>query len=303
MNRAGTVLLGLLIWAAASGLAGCASSSVRAYKLPAGVAVGDISGPGHEQLSRALKKRGGGSGQMTLSGQVSLSRQSAGEYETVPQEVSAGKPYTAYKPDPFTGRVWQVKETPTAIELDSYDFQRITGDMVFDWRLTSKAGSLVDSGRVVMNIDRTRGGYLATKGLTPPLTGSRAKSDDIENRLADELVRLLALDLGRYPGSSELEVGDDSLSRKAKRLAASGDWDEARKLWRDLLSQNRQYAPALYNMGLYWERRKDPEEAWRYYRAAFISDGSDRHRQALTRLTETLSRAGRLPKRGSEPTK
>ena len=304
MNRAVAVWLGLLICVSALNLAGCAGNSARAYKLPAGVAVGDISGPGRDQLSRALKKRGGGgSAQMILSGRVSLSSQVAGERETVPQEVAAGPPYPAYQPDPFTARVWPVEETPMATQLDTYDLQRLTGDMIFDWRLASKTGGQVDSGRVVMNIDRTRGGYLATQGLTPPLTGSRAKNDDIENRLADELVRLLTLDLGRRPGASELESGGDSLSRKAKSLASSGDWNGARNLWLELLGQNPKYAPALYNLGLYWERQNDPEEAWRYYRAAFLSDGSDLHRESLTRLTETLSRAGRLPKRGSTPTK
>ena len=297
------VLLGLLISVAAMGLTGCAGSG-GAYKLPAGVTVGDISGPGQDQLSRALKKRGGGgSAKMILSGQVSLSRQETGERETVPREVAAGPPQAAYQPDPFTGRVWLVEETPMATELDSYDFKRLTGDLIFDWRLTSKTGGQVDSGRVVLNIDRTRGGYLAAQGLAPPLSGSKTKGDDLESRLAGELVRLLTLDLGRYPSASELETGDDSLSRKAKSLASAGNWQEAQALWLELLDQNPRYSPALYNLGLYWERRQDPEEAWRYYRAAFLSDGSDSHRAALTRLTETLSRAGRLPKRGSAPTK
>lgn len=298
------VLLWLLISVATIGLAGCAGGSGGAYKLPAGVIVGDISGPGQEQLSRALKKRGGGgSAKMILSGNVSLSRQTTGERETVPQQVPAGPPQAAYQPDPFTARIWLVEEPPMATELDTYDLQRLTGDMIFDWRLTSKTGGQVDSGQVVLNIDRTRGGYLAAQGLAPPLAGSTVNSDDIENRLADELVRLLTLDLGRYPGASELESGSDSLSRKAKSLASAGDWQEARSLWMELLGLNPQYSPALYNLGLYWERQQDPEEAWRYYRAAFLSDGSDRHRDALTRLTETLNRAGRLPKRGSAPTK
>lgn len=304
MNRAISVLLGLLVCASAAGLAGCAGGSAGTHRLPTGVAVGDISGPGHEQLGRALKKRGGGGqAQMILSGRVSLSRQLTDERETVPLEVPAGPPYSAYEPDPFTSRVWQVERTPMATELTDFDLQRLTGDMIFDWRLDSKTGGLVDSGRVVLDIDRTKGGFLATQGLTPPLNGSRSKGSELEKRLADELVRLLTLDLGRFPGASALASGDDPLSSKAKRLAASGDWDGARKLWLELLSQNPRYAPALYNLGLYWERQKDPEEAWRYYRAAFLSDGNQHHRQALTRLTETLKRAGRLPQRGSAPTK
>jgi tetratricopeptide (TPR) repeat protein len=63
------------------------------------------------------------------------------------------------------------------------------------------------------------------------------------------------------------------------------------------LDQNPDYSPPLYNLGLYWELRKNPEEAWRYYRRAFRADASPLHREALTRLTDTLTKAGRAPGR------
>lgn len=282
---------------------GCASSQGQNYQLPAGVTVGDISGPGHDRLSQALKKRGAGLGSMTLSGTLSAQSKVSVEREVVPQEKISGPTYTDYKPDPFTGRVWQVEEHSSTTELDAYDLQRLTGELIFDWRLTSKTGEQVDQGRATIDVDQIRGGYLASKGLAPAIGSAAPEASGLENIMADELIRQLTLDLGRDPGSSELETGSDSLSRKAKNLADAGQWRDAQALWLELLSQNPNYAPALYNLGLYWERQGDPEEAWRYYRAAFLSEGSDRHRQALSRLTKTLSQAGRLPKRGSAPTK
>ncbi|MDR2945236.1 MAG: tetratricopeptide repeat protein [Candidatus Adiutrix sp.] len=286
---------------------GCAGTSNTAGKLPAGVTLGELRGPGQEQLRQALKKRlGGGPQQMILSGEISLAQTRSSERETVPQTVAAGPPYIVYKADPFTRRVWPVEERPMAVAFNNYDFQRQSGQVVLDWRLADKNGLLADSGRLATDIDRTRGGYLARRGLAPSLNGpasDAALQNRLAERLAEDLARLLALDLGRNPGALELEGGDDALSREAKSLASSGEWDEARSRWLELLRQNPQYAPALYNLGLYWEQRQDPEEAWRYYRAAFLSEGSPRHRRALTRLTETLRRADRLPQRGSSPTK
>ncbi len=272
-------------------------------KLPPGLTVGSITGPGQELLTKALRRHGGGgSGQAVLSGRVSLAQQVAGERENVPVERRTGAaPHPVYEPDPFTHRLWLTEETPTSTKVEAYDLERFTGRLVFDWQVAAvNGGEVLDSGRVALDLDRTRGGYLADQGLTEPLKGSRSLKAKSEERLMEEVVRLLALDLGRYPSASEIEVGRDPLSHKAKSLAAAGDWEGARVLWLDLLNQNPEYAPPLYNMGLYWERKKNPEEAWRRYKAAFVSDASARHREALTRLTETLSRAGRLPGRNSD---
>lgn len=269
------------------------------YRLPAGIKVGGISGPGCEELVRVLKSRTGGGGQQgVLSGQVSLVSRMAPERETVALKEPAGEPYEIYKPDDFTTRLWRVEERPMADTTQIFDLERQTGTMVFDWRVTSPEGRLMDQGRVTLDINRSRGGYLASVGVTPPLGGgSRGQAAKFERYLAEELARLLTLDLGWAVSTSNLESGNDKWSREARSLASRGDWEGARRLWLELLDMNSEYGPALYNLGLYYERQKNPEEAWGWYRKAFLSEGSDLHRAALTRLTESLSRSGRLPKR------
>lgn len=271
------------------------------HRLPGGIKVGDISGPGCEELTRALKKKSGGGGrQGDLSGHVSLVSRMNPEREIVPLEEPAGEPYEIYKPDDFTTRLWRVEETPMAERLHNFNMERQTGAMIFDWRVTSPEGRLLDQGRVTLDIDRSRGGYLASVGVTPPLGGgNRGDIAKFERYLAEEIVRLLTLDLGWAVTAANLESGDDKWSREARGLASRGDWEGARRLWLELLDMNSKYGPALYNLGLYYERQKNPEKAWSYYRQAFLSEGSDLHRAALTRLTESLSRAGRLPKRNA----
>jgi hypothetical protein len=277
------------LWAESSG-----------YRLPPGLKIGQISGPGDQQLTKALKKRArGGSNQAVLSGRVSFSRDVSGEREVVPEEKPSGQPYLTYEPDPFTSRLWRTEVTPQAVDLTPYNLERYVGVMTFDWQLAeAKSGAPLDSGRVTVDIDRTRGGYLAEQGVVPKLSGGGRDNVRFEDQLADELVRLLTLDLGRFLTASDLEAASDKWSRQARSAASAGNWDLAKSHWLELLEMNPEYGPALYNLGVYYERQKNPEEAWRYYRQAFVSDGSVLHRQALTRLTEALSRTGRLPRRG-----
>lgn len=272
------------------------------FYLPKGIKIGEISGPGHEQLSRALKKRvSQGPTDLILSGRVQLRQNSQKERELVPLPKDSGEPYDDYLPDPFTGRIWRQEVQPTVTTLDAFDLERYLGLMTLKWSLSVAGGSeVVEAGQVVLDINRTRGGYLAQEGMVPDLSSAQGTDQKFESRLADDLVRLLALNLGRGAKVSELETGKDKWSRRAKSLAGSGDWDGAKKEWETLLEMNPKYGPALYNLGIYWERARNPEEALRYYRSAFVNDASVRHREALTRLTETLSRAGRLPQRTSQ---
>lgn len=272
------------------------------FKLPQGIKIGEISGPGREQLKRALKKRTqGGSASLILSGHVQLWQSSQAEREMVPLPKPSGEPYEDYLPDPFTGKAWRQKVQPTVTTIDAFDFQRYLGIMTLDWTLTASGSKeVVDQGRVLLDINRTRGGYLSTEGVVPGMSAGGRADKIMEARLADDLVRLLSLDLGRAASASELESGKDEWSRRAKKLASLGDWDGARNEWETLLGLNPKYGPALYNLGIYYERGHNPEKALDYYRAAFLSDGSVLHRMALTRLTETLRLAGRLPGRMSQ---
>ncbi|MDR3038972.1 MAG: hypothetical protein LBV21_06780, partial [Candidatus Adiutrix sp.] len=84
-------------------LAGCAAGGVsgRGLRLPPGMAVGDISGPGAEMVGRALKSRttpaDGTAEASVLSGRVSFTPAVSAEKEIVPGEVSAGRPVLNYR--------------------------------------------------------------------------------------------------------------------------------------------------------------------------------------------------------------
>ena len=288
-------VFGLLL--AAMLLASSPAAAGNDLRLPEGLSIGQISGPGHEQLEKALAKhtkKGAAAG--LLSGRISLSSQTRAEKETVPLEKNSGKPYYEFKPDPFTGRMWKEKQQPTQTVLKNYDLERYNGLMTFDWQLHAADGALLKEGSLTLDLERSRGGYLAAEGLASSLRGGGEKAERrFDARLAEETVRLLTLDLGRHVSASELESAGDSWSRKAKSLAKKGDWNGAKDLWLELLTQNPNYGPALYNMGVYWEHENNPQSALEYYRKAFASDGSIFHRRTLNRLTETLLKAKRLP--------
>lgn len=279
-------------------LAGCAGSQATAtsLRLPQGLTIGQITGPGSEELTRVLKSRTtGGSPHGILNGTVSFNEHVRQERETVPVTVESGPEQTVYKPDPFTNRLWKVNEKPTSTQLQTFDYQRLQGTMVFDWRVTAPGGAVLETGRSVVDLNRTFGGFLANEQVAPGRKNAVDLAADARRILAEEMTQALALDLGREPSSFEIETANDEWSRRAKSLATAGDWEGARHVWLEALELNPGFSPALYNLGLYYERQKNPEQAWRYYRDAFVSEASDLHRTALTRVTEALKRAGRLP--------
>lgn len=269
-----------------------AGPDLRLY-LPRDLATGQISGPLADELSQALKSRAR-SGEKYLNGQVSFREAVSNEQETVPVKLAAGEPQTVYRADPFTQRLWQVKEAPTQTELQNFTFQRVQGEMLFDWQITDKNGAKIDSGRSAVDLNRTFGGFLAARKVAPAVENPEKLAEEARRLLAEEMTQALALDLGREPLSSEIETAPDAWSRLAASLAASGDWEGARAQWEEALDLNPNFAPALYNLGLYCERQQNPEEALLYYQKAFVANGSPLHRAALTRLTESLMRAGRL---------
>lgn len=287
------IFLGLILMAALT----CPPlAEADRISFPPGLVVGTITGPSGEQLTRALRKyESGGPPRATLGGKLGWSQSVVTERETVPVDQPSGQAYELYKPDPFTAKLWLTEETPTKSGLESYELQRFTGSVVFDWQLEGVEKE--QKGQATIEVDQIYGGYLAKKGLALSLSQARAGKDELKKRLVKELVLLLLLDLGRHPAAGEIENGSDPLSHQARKLAVSGNWEGARKLWLELLNQNPSYGPPLFNLGLYYELHQQPREAWRYYRAAFSSKATDKRRATLARLTKTLSQAKRLPTR------
>ncbi len=273
-------------------LAACASQGPAASRAPMlhNIAIGQIQGPGAEELTRALKAQASGAAQATLGGTISFREAVSEERETVPVTVAAGKPESVYKPDPFTKRVWLTEETPTATEFQTFDLQRVAGEMLFNWQITGKDGRVIDSGVSKADLNRTFGGFMAAQKVAPGPQNSDRLLSEARRALAEEMTRLLALSLGRQPSPDEIETAPDDWSRRAKNAASRGDWEEAKNIWLEALDLNPNFAPAHYNLGLYYERAGEPERALSSYQRAFVADGSPRHRAALTRITEAAGR-------------
>ncbi|MDR1921076.1 MAG: hypothetical protein LBS31_04945 [Candidatus Adiutrix sp.] len=282
--------------------AGC-SGRPPAYGRPSlrpDITVGLISGAGGEALAQALRRGAKNrDGERVLSGEVTMANETEKDVETVPVVVEKGRAKEVYRADPFTNRLWRVKERTTETEFESHDLERVYSRMIFDWRLTPGDGNGPDSGRITLELGRVYGGFLAANKQAPPLKNqNEALTAAMEKELAGVMAHLVVLNLGRHIDAAELEAASDPQSGQARRLAAAGRWDEAKEIWLNLLKLNPKYGPALYNLGLYWEKNLDPQTAWRFYREAFLNDGSPRHRAALTRLTELMDLSG-LPRRES----
>jgi tetratricopeptide (TPR) repeat protein len=287
----------LLLLALAAGwlTAGCAAPPKRL--LPPGISVGAFEGRGGPELARELKKRvSAAQGEaLELTGRTGFASRTARGRETV-LAVEPGETVEALELDPLTGVWWTVERPlPRAVHQD-YDLTLTEASLTLEWALTAPDGVARASGRLGDETAGGYGGYLAQLGAAQAQPPTEAELlADLAAALADQLVETL----GPAFGAEALARADDELSLQAAALAAEGRWDEAAARWEELTRLNPSYHPALYNLGLHHERASRLELAWAYYRRAFLSRSSPLHREALTRLTDSLARLGRSPRSGS----
>jgi tetratricopeptide (TPR) repeat protein len=232
---------------------------------------GGFSGPAGEELSKALAaKERGGRKSLKLEGHTFLSYQTGSARENVAPDEGA---YTA---------------------AQAYQSDTVSSTLTARWTLTDMGtGRIVKSGETADTLRRAAGGFLASQGAAKEAVPTETEARGIlAQALADQIIE----EVGPAWDSSAIERADDERSRKAQQLAMAGRWDEAADLWRELTSLNPAYASAHYNLGLYYERSGQLEEAWASYRRAFLSKGDPHHREALARLTDSLDRLGRRPR-------
>ncbi|MDR2455639.1 MAG: tetratricopeptide repeat protein [Deltaproteobacteria bacterium] len=270
-GRKSAAFIAALSLALAFSALGCTSVAPRKH-LAENILAGGFSGPAGEELAKALAAKSGRGGRksLKLEGHTLLSYQTRQSRENVAPDEGA---YTAAQP---------------------FQSDTMSSTLTARWTLTDMStGRIVKSGETADTLRRAAGGWLASQGAA-----AEALPSEIEARgvlalaLADQIIE----ELGPAWDSSAIEGADDERSRKARQLAMAGRWDEAADLWKELTALNPDYASAHYNLGLYYERNGRLEEAWASYRRAFLSQGHPHHREALTRLTDSLDRLGRRPR-------
>ncbi|MDR1486741.1 MAG: DUF6340 family protein [Deltaproteobacteria bacterium] len=284
-----SLLACIVCLALASALLGCSAKAPK-RRLPQGLQIGTITGEGGDLLSSELKRLDYSAGKKPagglkiLSGETSFSLKSIDGLEKV---ASSGASI------PATERPNEPSSAQSDSDARLYPFTMTEAVFELNWTIHDEnSGLAVAAGTTKDTLKLSTGGYLAGQGKAPhqPPTEEQALKQ-LAPALADQLIQ----ELGPSFSSSALLAGDDEISKKAAALAAGGNWDEAGLLWEELVELNPEYYVALYNLGLHHERKGELEEAYSYYRLAFLSDSSDLTRQALTRLTDSLNRLDRTP--------
>ncbi|MDR2141805.1 MAG: HrpB1 family type III secretion system apparatus protein [Deltaproteobacteria bacterium] len=265
------VLLGLLL------ALGCSPKPVWHSLLPPEIGVGEFSGPGGEALTTELKRRESPkplSGRtLILSGQTQFTHQTTKSQETVLTVTKKTGDQTSTQTIPLIVADAKFGASWSLVPVGSNQAQK-TGQTEEVWR-------------------RSYGGYLAQEGVADATPEEPEKVRD--NLLAKSLAALIVAELGPDHTPYNLAKAYDQQSVEAAQLVSQGHWDEAAKIWREILEDNPNYAPALYNLALYHERSGQLGEAWKYYRLAYRSYDDLARREALTRTTDIMFRLGRPP--------
>jgi tetratricopeptide (TPR) repeat protein len=189
--------------------------------------------------------------------------------------------------EPLTGEVWLVEEPDTKWVPKDFSYEKLHGKLTISWKLIGQEGDLLAEGTNDYNITRSLGGPLANRrGATVQSPDSLAR--DALAELCETAASNITEILGPLHAEGDLAPAGDNLSVNARNLVALGNWEEASALWEELLTLNPNYPQALYNLGLFYERKGDLTQAAAYFRRAFLNDQSSRYRNALTRVTAVL---------------
>ncbi|MDR3135755.1 MAG: hypothetical protein LBU69_06660 [Deltaproteobacteria bacterium] len=287
IGLAAIVLVALSLAAMAGG---CARHPKKI--LPGAIGLGQFTGPGAEEvkseLARLLSPADRPGRSLVLSGTTDFTLSAKAGQEV----VTISNRYDSRWPETLPG--WENAPRPnTGYKTAEYPLTQVEATLKADWALTeANSQALVSSGTTNAVLARSYGGFLESQGQAESQPPGR---DELARLLAKSLADRLAMSIGPAYPSANLASGKDKQSRKAASLASAGDWDGASEIWLGLLRLNPDYAPALFNMGLYHERQGRLETAWAFYRLAFLRYQSLLFRMALSRTADALEKLGRLP--------
>jgi tetratricopeptide (TPR) repeat protein len=215
-----------------------------------------------------------------------------------------------WRKDPLTNQVWTVKAKVKREVPKDYDLTLVSGSLKVDWELRAKeGGEPLSRGSDEYFLSKSLGGYQEDLNKSPKREGDlllktgetqedslplAALSEELLNSLSQMAADKLLITL--RPKGLKLAHAHDSRSLRAERMAREGLWEEAALVWRELLSENPYYHPALYNLGLFYEREGELDSAWSCFRSAFLSSQETLYRNALARLSLILWRTGYPPR-------
>jgi hypothetical protein len=264
--------------------------------LPRDISLGQFTGQGAQevknQLSSLTSTKANSSQKLVLSAKTNFSLTSQYGLE----KVGLSDHESSHWPEGLPGWENAVQKEPD-YEISQYPLTLVKADMQSEWTLTeAQSQIIVSSGTSKVTLQRSYDGYLASQGkaqATPPV------QQDLLNDLAKALAAQIIQSIGPAFSAENLASAKDSRSRQAASMVAADDWTGAAAIWIEILRENPEYAPALFNLGLYHERQGNLDTAWSLYRQAFLNSKTWPFRLALTRTTEALERQGRLPKASS----
>ena len=265
-------------------LSACAGSPpTGSYKFRQEIKVGEITGP--QEFADELARRDNNKGTFTLQGQAQIDFSEKNGAEKV-YFTKSGVKKEILKPDAFTGQLWTVNEPEKIPATESFTLKSMTGELLFHWQLFDETGKKIKNGSLKTDYHQLFEGFVLKNNRNIPIgQNEKGALGYLSKALADKLV----MTLGREPGDLEIESNNEKQTSEAKRLISLGDWEAAKIIWLSLLEQNPGYYPALFNLGLYYEREADLHEAYAYYKKAFLAGGSNKAREALSRIVNGLS--------------
>ena len=264
-------------------LSACAGSPpTGSYKFRPEIQVGEITGS--QEFAAELAKRDNNKGAFILQGQAQIAfSEKSGEEKVYFMKSGAKKEILA--PDVFTGQLWTVNEPEKIPATESFPLKSMAGKLFFHWQLFDETGQKIKSGSLQADYHQLFEGFvLKNKKNSTASQNEKDARQYLSKTLADKLV----MTLGREPGALEIESNEKQTS-EAKRQISLGNWEEAKNIWLSLLEQNPGYYPALFNLGLYYEREANLHEAYAYYKKAFLAGGYNKAREALSRIVNGLS--------------
>jgi hypothetical protein len=261
--------------------------------MPANITLGEFTGPGAEEVKNGLPfpnpSERDDNQELILSCRTDYNHSSHVGREKVVSSDQGGSRWPKELPG------WEdVPEIVPDYATAEFPLTTVEATLTAVWTLTDpQSRAIISNGSNKVALRRSYGGFLESEGKTPPESPAQ---EELLSLLAKSLADRLLQSLGPAYTASSLASAKDGISRQAATLAAAGDWDGAAQLWYGILKENPNYSPALFNLGLYHERRGDLETAYSFYRLAFLDNQTWPYRLALTRTTDALEKLGRQPK-------
>ena len=250
-----------------------------------------------------VSQAGGGQADAMIRTQVNLSLHDRQLNELAHVQDTATKTTTVTHPD---GTTSTREETVTMEHSEQVPgVHRQAEARLVLTAIDPETGALVGSGADTQRLNQTYGGAASLAGANeydasrPALYQMQSADRDLA-----ELACRAASALGQemlpqsYVESVTLDIGlGDGPAEQGAWLADEGNWEGAARIWSSIPQGHPEYAPALYNLGLYWEAKGTPADflqARELYAQARAVIDQPLYQEALIRIDQRLEEARQL---------